>query len=291
MWTGVITQDACPGGPEFKSRRTKKYYRGAVLCTRGAHLGRGGVCRWDPPPLPRESLEGGGAPPQTLRPLALPQRHSHTPTPAPTAFPTANNRPPTAVASPVTARQSLWNSPVRPPPLQAKPYPPSPTLAWGWDVRLERLSCRRPSPAAADEGDGRTQARGAASRPDCPRPTNRRLVYGQTLTSPRAFHPTPPPPKRPPPPPLCTSSPAEPKGLRMTVRWGAASARVSSPPPKERRCVPGLPRALPRATDPPPAPPSPVFLRRRSSRSRRPVRTSRPRSTSQRTPPRRTARG
>ena len=38
----------------------------------------------------RDSLEGGALPTA----LTLPQRHSHTPTPAPTAFPTASNRPP-----------------------------------------------------------------------------------------------------------------------------------------------------------------------------------------------------
>ena len=47
------------------------------------------------PPGGRESLGGEGGtplPPKTPA-LALPQRHSHSPTPAPTAFPTASNRP------------------------------------------------------------------------------------------------------------------------------------------------------------------------------------------------------
>ena len=60
---------------------------------------------------------GGGTPLSPNTPaLTLPQRHSHTPTPAPTAFPTASNRPPTAVTSPVTALQPLWNCPDRVPP-------------------------------------------------------------------------------------------------------------------------------------------------------------------------------
>ena len=47
---------------------------------------------------PRESLQGeGGTPlPPNTSALTPPQRHSHTPTPAPTAFPTVSNRPPTA---------------------------------------------------------------------------------------------------------------------------------------------------------------------------------------------------
>ena len=78
-----------------------------------------------PPALDRESLQGeGGTPlPPNTSALTLPQRHSHTPTPAPTAFPTASNRPPTAFTSPVTALQPLWNLADRPPPLQAKPWP------------------------------------------------------------------------------------------------------------------------------------------------------------------------
>ena len=78
---------------------------------------------------PRESLEGGVLPPPPPNTSALnPKRHSHTPAPAPTAFPTASNRrrppppPPTAFASPVTALQPLWNCPDRPPPLQGKPW-------------------------------------------------------------------------------------------------------------------------------------------------------------------------
>ena len=51
-----------------------------------------------PRPAPRESLEGGGGVPlpPNAPALTLPQRHSHTPIPAPTASPTASNRPPTA---------------------------------------------------------------------------------------------------------------------------------------------------------------------------------------------------
>ena len=68
-------------------------------------------------------MGGGGTPlPPNTPALTLPQRHSHTPTPAPTAFPTASNRPPTAFTSPVTALQPLWNFPNRTPPLQAKPW-------------------------------------------------------------------------------------------------------------------------------------------------------------------------
>ena len=62
--------------------------------------------------------------PPNIPALTLPQRRSHTPTPAPTAFPTARNRPPpTAFTSPVTALQPLWNFPDCTPPLQAKPWP------------------------------------------------------------------------------------------------------------------------------------------------------------------------
>ena len=62
---------------------------------------------------------GGGAPPNTPA-LPLPQRQSHTPTPAPTAFPTASNRRPQApFTSPVTALQPLRDC------LDAPPSPSS----------------------------------------------------------------------------------------------------------------------------------------------------------------------
>ena len=96
-------------------------------------------------------LKGGGVPPSPPKTpaLTLPQRHSHTPTPAPTAFPTASNRPPTAFTSPVTALQPLWNFPDRTPPFQAKPRggggspPPharagDPPPAGGWPVGWPR---------------------------------------------------------------------------------------------------------------------------------------------------------
>ena len=53
----------------------------------------------------RASLERGGgvipSPPPNTPALTLPQRHSHTPTPAPTAFPTASNRPPQPLSHPL----------------------------------------------------------------------------------------------------------------------------------------------------------------------------------------------
>ena len=74
----------------------------------------------------RESLEeGGGAPlPPKTPALTRPQRHSHTPTPAPTAFATASNRPPPTqplAHSPVTALRLPW---FRPPfPFKQSPGP------------------------------------------------------------------------------------------------------------------------------------------------------------------------
>ena len=65
-----------------------------------------------------------GVPPSPLpTALTLPQRHSHTPTPAPNRI---SNRqkprpPPIAFTPPVTALQRLWDCPNGPPLLQAKP--------------------------------------------------------------------------------------------------------------------------------------------------------------------------
>ena len=65
--------------------------------------------------------EGGrGAPPQTLRPWLYPTDIT-IPQPQPQPHFQPPITAPTAVAPPVTARQSLWNCPVCPPPLQAKP--------------------------------------------------------------------------------------------------------------------------------------------------------------------------
>ena len=57
--------------------------------------------------------------------LTLPQKHSHTPTPAPTAFPTARNPPQTAFTPPVTALQPLWDCP------DGTPSPSSKALVGG----------------------------------------------------------------------------------------------------------------------------------------------------------------
>ena len=62
-------------------------------------------------------LKGGGIPPlpPNTPALTLLQRHSHIPTPAPTAFPTASN--PQPLSHPLlTALQPLWDCPDRPPP-------------------------------------------------------------------------------------------------------------------------------------------------------------------------------
>ena len=68
----------------------------------------------------RELLEGGGgAPPQHSGPDSTPKAF-HTPIPAPTAFPTASNRPPNRFTSPVTALQPLWNFPRSHPSLSSK---------------------------------------------------------------------------------------------------------------------------------------------------------------------------
>ena len=73
-------------------------------------------------PWARESLEGEPPPPPLPTAPTLPQRHSHTPTPAPTIFPTASNRPPQPLAHPL---QPLCNrsgtAPMAPLPFKQSP--------------------------------------------------------------------------------------------------------------------------------------------------------------------------
>ena len=79
-------------------------------------------------PPPGHRLKGGGGGGRVLpHALTLPPGHSPTTTPAPTAFPTAGNRPqPLSQSPPPTAVRLLWNSAHSPPPPQANPWPPPP---------------------------------------------------------------------------------------------------------------------------------------------------------------------
>ena len=84
------------------------------------------------PPPPGYRLKGGGVtlcPPNTPA-LTLPQKHSHTPTPATTAFPTARNRPPpTRFHIPCDRSTTTLELPRLPPPpplFKRSPAPPPP---------------------------------------------------------------------------------------------------------------------------------------------------------------------
>ena len=136
---------------------------------RPSALGQGSVAegpggRGDPP-LPRESLErGGGGPPSPLpTALTLPERHSHTPTSAPTAFPTARNRPPpNRFHVPCDRSATALGLPRWPPlPFKQSPgggAPDPPPLVVLWSLEMER-----PIDSAAAKGDprgaGRAQGR------------------------------------------------------------------------------------------------------------------------------------
>ena len=90
--------------------------------TDGATAGRQAWTSRNTSTLPQGIASTAPPPPPPSTPaLTLPQRHSYTPTSAPTAFPTASNPPTTAVTSPATALQPLWDCPDCTPPLQAKP--------------------------------------------------------------------------------------------------------------------------------------------------------------------------
>ena len=91
-----------------------------------------GTAKPNPPPPPGYRLKGGGGvtlcPPNTPA-LTLPQKHSHTPTPATTAFPTARNRPPpTRFHIPCDRSTTTLELPRLPPPppssSEALPPPP-----------------------------------------------------------------------------------------------------------------------------------------------------------------------
>ena len=106
-------------------------YLGRVVL-RGIRNDQYGECLYQvalPQPQAGNRLKGGRYPPPPNTPaLTLPQRHSHTPTPAPTAFPTARNRPPPQPLShpPRPLCNRSGTAPMAPPPRQAKPCPPPP---------------------------------------------------------------------------------------------------------------------------------------------------------------------
>ena len=107
--------------------------------------GGGGAPPWtpSPPPPPAQASPWGYPLPPNARALTLPQRHSHTPTPAPTASPTASNRPHPLLQSPVTALSLLGNCPHNPPPFQSnayRPHAPVPAPAPAAAPPLPRLS-------------------------------------------------------------------------------------------------------------------------------------------------------
>ena len=83
-------------------------------------------------PYPGNRFKGRGVtslPPNTPA-LTPPQRHSHTPTPAPTAFPTASNRPPTALRPLRPLCDSSGISPIAPLPFKQSPaHTPYPFLS------------------------------------------------------------------------------------------------------------------------------------------------------------------
>ena len=83
----------CSGAsdPKPETIHSWPYHLPAILTQRG-HKATG-----------RESLEGGGGAPPSLLPtaLTLPERHSHTPTPAPTAFLTPETAPPQPLSHPL----------------------------------------------------------------------------------------------------------------------------------------------------------------------------------------------
>ena len=97
---------------------------------RGPRVGREARSLCPPPGhRDRHRLKRGGGTPSPLPntpALTLPERHSHPPTPAPTAFPTASNRPPPNRFHIPCARSTAALELPRSPPLPFKRSPASP---------------------------------------------------------------------------------------------------------------------------------------------------------------------
>ena len=158
----------------------------------------------------RESLERGGVtplPPPTA--LTLPQRHSHTPTPAPHRIPNRQKPPPpTAVTPPVTALQPLRDCPDGTLPFKQSPGQRS----VGCDVGDGGVYLNVRAPQVMAVGPGvrmvwiwplySARHRGTRTgRPVCAALRLRHGAWYAPRRRPIRLRRSPDPPRRPPPPP------------------------------------------------------------------------------------------